>query len=100
PENLVSPGEDGEVVIMENPEGGDMDGDGVPDDRDECPTVPGDAWNGCPTDENGNIEKVIGITDDINTGEGTGFPVTIVSVVAGIILGAIVVIGMTVRRKK
>ena len=39
--------------------GGDIDGDGISDKKDECPEVPGlKEFNGCPdTDEDGIIDK-------------------------------------------
>jgi len=106
PDNLVMPDEWGEVVILDNPEGTiglpDMDGDGVPDDEDFCPTVPGDKENRCPSGENGGDAEFVGDTvDDTGTEEGdTGFPITIASILAGVVLAAIVVIGMAVRRKR
>ena len=102
PDNLVTPDEWGEVVILDNPMEGDMDGDGVPDEEDSCPTVAGEGENGCPIGDEGNgAEVIICPLDGEETEESSkGFPVTIVSIIAGIVLAAIVVVGMTVRKKK
>jgi hypothetical protein len=46
----------------------DTDGDGVPDDVDACPTVPGNSANGCPT---ASFEKVLVYIDGIATPAGS-----------------------------
>lgn len=98
-EPLISPFDPGydtnEFIGIE----GDMDGDGVPDEEDACPTVPGDDGNGCPSTENGGDAELISPNPN-SVEEDGGFPLTMASVLAGAILAVIVVIGMTVRRKR
>ncbi|MDF1488511.1 CHAP domain-containing protein [Tessaracoccus caeni] len=58
------------------PPSADSDGDGVPDDRDACPAVPGRVeLGGCPVDANGNgiedSQEMIPWDTDVN---GDGFP--------------------------
>ena len=62
----------GEEPMME-PEIADADGDGVPDDIDECPNTPAETPNGCPADSDGDgvpdyLDECPDVPGDAETG--------------------------------
>ena len=62
----------GEEEMMEKPVA-DADGDGVPDDADDCPYTPADTPNGCPADSDGDgvpdyLDECPDVPGDAETG--------------------------------
>ena len=58
---------------MMKPEVADADGDGVPDDADDCPYTPADTPNGCPADSDGDgvpdyLDECPDVPGDADTG--------------------------------
>ena len=66
----------GEEEMMEmEPEAADADGDGVPDDADDCPYTPADTPNGCPADSDGDgVPDYLDECPDVPGDEETGCP--------------------------
>ena len=65
-------GEEEEMEPMMAP---DADGDGVPDDADDCPYTPADTPNGCPADRDGDgVPDYLDECPDVPGDEDTGCP--------------------------
>ena len=64
-----------EKEMMMEPEIADADGDGVPDDADDCPFTPADTPNGCPADSDGDgVPDYLDECPDVPGDEETGCP--------------------------
>jgi len=82
----------------------DWDGDGVPNDLDSCPTVYGTDGNGCPEGEDGEMSENDAVItpnpQDMEGGVEKGPSMTFVSIIAGLLLAAVLIVGMAFKKKR